>query len=173
MAENNHTLSSPLDSVRIIAAPEHDPLLETQAWVLEEDTFLVLSPPPATIKIPSESMVQIMIEAIDSLPVLPGSIVVKKGYPLRLLAVVHDLNHEPTWRVEWIGTAYQKLFKECDERRIHTVALPLLGTVHGSLDENIASELLLHSLRQASPLYLRTLQLIKPGKKEDQVYTME
>ncbi len=158
-------------SVRIVAAPPDAPPFSIDAIAAEEDTFLVLSA-AKTVSAPSEHIIRIMTQIIETLPVAPGSVVVKNGPPVRLLAIVHDLDREPSWREDWISQALDMIFRETVTRNFHSVALPLLGTVHGSFDIRHFLNLLKDVLERIPPGGLKRLWLIVPQGASRRVIQM-
>lgn len=64
----------------------------------------------------------------------PGSVVVRGRRRLRLYAVVHDLEREPSWREAWVGAALDEVLRVVAERAIRSLVLPPLGAVHGRLE---------------------------------------
>ena len=151
-----------IGSVRIVAAPEDQPPFPVEAVVFEEDTYLVLS--AGWDKIESDDHpVVILTEAFDAKPEEPGSVVVYEDSPLRFLAVVYDLDQEPSWREEWVERAIEGIFREAERRRLQTIALPFMGTKHGSLEKERFLLLLRGFLeRNCSPYPLR-VWLALPG----------
>jgi len=150
-----------LGSVDIVAAPEHNPPFTVDAVAFEEDTFLVLSA-DRRVHAPKEPLVRLMTRVIETRPETPGSVLVKGKRPLRLLAIVHDLNQEPSWREEWIASALEGIFRETESRRLGSIALPFLGTLHGSLKKERFVELLRCALERMSPNHLKRLWLLVP-----------
>ena len=100
--------------------------------------------------------------AHDAVPTPPGTVVVQKGYPLKLLAVVHDLESEPTWNEEWVSKAMAGVLRQADRLRLRSLGLPFLGTVHGRLSEKRCLELLWSVLEAGSPETLERLWLVAP-----------
>ncbi len=151
-----------IGSVRIFAAPEDRPPFPVEAVALEEDTYLVLS--AGWDKIESDDHpVVILTEAFEAKPEEPGSVVVTGDSPLRFLAVVYDFDLEPSWREEWVERALEGIFGEAERRRLQTIALPFLGTKHGSLGKERFLLLLRKFLeRNPSPYPLR-VWLALPG----------
>jgi len=151
-----------IGSVRIVAAPEDQPPFPVEAVVFEEDTYLVLS--AGWDKIESDDHpVVILTEAFDAKPEEPGSVVVTEDSPLHFLAVVYDLDQEPSWREEWVERAIEGIFREAERRRLQTIALPFMGTKHGSLEKERFLLLLRGFLeRNCSPYPLR-VWLALPG----------
>jgi hypothetical protein len=143
-----------IGSVRIVAAPEDQPPFPVEAMVFEEDTYLVLS--AGWEKIESDDHpLAVMVEALETEPEKPGRVVVYEENPLRFLAVVHDLDQEPSWREDWIEKALEEVFREAERRKLQRIALPFLGTKHGSLEKKRFAALFRESLKHypsAGPL---------------------
>jgi len=155
----------PLDicvgTLRIVAAPKHRPPFKVAAMAFEEDTFLVMSA-EQVVRAPRESLMKVMTRVIETRPEIPGTVLVRGKRPLRLLAVVHDLNQEPSWREEWIADCLERIFAEAESRRLRSIALPFLGTIHGRLETGRFVELLGHALNQTALTHLERLWLVVP-----------
>lgn len=151
-----------LGSVRIVAAPEDRPPFQVDAVAFEEDTLLVLSADPQ-VRDPYKHLMQVMTQVIETRPETPGSVLVKGKSPLHLLAIVHDLNQEPSWREEWIASALDGIFREAESRKLRSIALPFLGTLHGSLEKQRFVVLLRGVLERISANHLKRLWLIVPA----------
>jgi len=135
---------------------------EVGAEVKEEDTFLVLSAEPV-LKAPNESLPHLLIRALGTLPKPPRSVVVQRGRPLRLLAVVHDLECDPTWREDWVAAALDGIFSIAAERRLQSLALPMLTARHGKLRPQRFITLVATAQRRAKPEFPRRIWLELPG----------
>ena len=151
-----------LGSVGIVAAPIDTPPFTVDAMAFEEDTFLVLSA-DRKVRDRGEPLMRVMTRVIETRPETPGSVLVKGKRPLHLLAIVHDLNQEPSWKEEWIATALQGIFRETERRKLGSIALPFLGTLHGSLEKGRFVELLRCTLERISPKHLKRLWLVVPA----------
>ena len=147
--------------VRIVAAARHRPPFPIDAMVVEEDTFLVLSA-DRRVKAVKENLLRLMTEIIETKPKELGSIIVRNKRPLQFLAIVHDLNQEPSWKEEWIGKALEEIFQEVERRRLKSLALPLLGTLYGSLEKSRFAVLLRDALLQTTFQHLKQLWLVVP-----------
>jgi hypothetical protein len=130
-----------------------------EAIVAEEDTFLVLSADP-TPRETHEPPERLLAQVREIEPVAPGSVVVREGSPPKFLAVVHDLNEEPSWKEEWVQDALNEVFRKIDELRLESIALPMLGTVHGSLEPRRFAKLLRKTLLHTSLTHLATIWLM-------------
>ena len=153
----------------IVAAPDNRPPFKVDAVAVEEDTFLVMSA-DRRVQDPKEPFIKIMTRVIETQPKAPGSVFVRGGSSsLRFLAVFHDLNQEPTWREEWIIGALEAIFQEAERRGFRSVALPFLGTLHGSLDKERFLILLRSVLEKIPVNHLKRVWLVVPGKTSSKI----
>ena len=148
-------------NLRIVAAPKDRCPFPADGVAFEEDTLLVMSAEPV-VRAPKESLMRVMTRVIETRPETPGTVLVRGKRPLRLLAVVHDLNQEPSWREEWVGDCLEKIFIEAESRKLRSLALPFLGTLHGRLERGRFLELLRHALSQTVLTHLECLWLVVP-----------
>ena len=157
-------------TLRIVAAPKDNQPFPVDAVAFEEDTFLVLSAETAIHK-PKESLMQVMTKVIETRPETPGSVLVEGNRPLRMLAIVHDLNREPTWREEWVVSALKGIFQEVERRRLGSLALPFIGTLHGKLGKERFICMLREVLECIEFKHLRNLWLVVPSKTKRSTLT--
>lgn len=150
-------------SVKIVASSEDKQPFPVEALALEEDTFLVLSADPV-VREPREHPLRVIYEARKAVPEEPGTVIVKETSPLKFLAIVHDLNQDPTWREEWVISCLIDVLRESEQRRLRSLALPLLGTKHGSLTEKRFLTILKAVLKSTPLRYLDRIWLIVPAK---------
>jgi hypothetical protein len=148
-----------IGSVRVVAAPEWAAPFEVEAIAREEDTFLVLSADP-TVRDPGEPLMKVLTAALESEPQPPGSVVVRPGRPLELLAVVHDLALDPTWKEEWVVLAIDAVLAETRERELRSIAVPPLGAVHGTMAVQRFVALLAAALRRGPTGRLERLWIV-------------
>ena len=159
--QGGHYFEIPHGLYRIVSAPEENPPFDVDAVVYEEDTYLVLSADPR-VREPRDHPVKIMTKLIETTPETPGSVLVRGKFPLRFLAIIHDFNQEPTWREEWIASALNGIFKEAENRKLTSVALPMLGCLHGTLDKQRFFGLLRSAATQSTQRHLKRIWLITP-----------
>jgi hypothetical protein len=150
-------------SLKIVAAPKDNQPFPVDAVAVEEDTFLVLSAETA-VREPKESLLRVMAKVIETRPEMPGSVLVKGKRPLRMLAVVHDLNQEPTWKMEWVENALRGIFQEIESRKLRSLALPFIGTLHGNLGKGQFVGMLRDVLAGMEFKHLRKVWLVVPFK---------
>jgi hypothetical protein len=146
-------------SIEITLANAEAPPSEVEALVFEEDTFLVLSAGDVVVE-PEEPRARVLANAYASQATAPGSVLVQSGKPLRLLAVVHDLSRTPSCQEEWVAAALAAGLRESEAHGLRTLALPLLGRVHGELELERFLTLLHDALAQVQPRSLERLWLL-------------
>ncbi len=93
---------------------------------------------------------RVLTEVLEARPEAPGSVVERRGRPPRWLAVVHDLAGNPTWHEPWIEAALGEVLCRAARRRLRSLALPLLGTVHGRLPRRRCLELIHRAVDRAA-----------------------
>jgi hypothetical protein len=118
--------------VRIVAAPQDRRPFPVAAVVLEEDTNLLMSA-SAEIRDPVQSFGDLLREMAAFQALAPGDVVVQAGSPLRLLAVIHDIEQTPTWKEAWVESALCRLLKETERLGLDSLCLPVLGALHGGM----------------------------------------
>lgn len=145
----------------IIQFTETDPaLLNVDAVVEEQDTNLILGKSP------------IILDTIESFPALVkkmeqqtrevvGNVLVKQSIPIRFIAIVYDVEHTPIGKTVWIEEAIRNILAQCDKYRIKTLAMPLLGTSYGKLEEENIIQLLQDSLIQNRQQTLKKILIYK------------
>ncbi len=148
--------------VRIVAAPKTSPPFDVEALAFEEDTWLIMSADPKICE-PEEHPIRLMTEFIEEQPKPIGSVLVTGRNPIRFLAIVHDVNQVPTLKEEWVESALKEIFEKAEQRKIRSLGLPLLGTLHGRLEKQRFVALLSRSLIQSSFKFLRCIWLITPA----------
>lgn len=151
-----------IGSINIVASPENKPPFKVDAVAVEEDTFLIMSA-DRRVRDPKEPLMKVMSRVIATRPKTPGCVLVKGRSPLHLLAIVHDLNENPSWREEWIISALGEIFREAERRKLGSIAIPFLGTLHGSLDKQRFLALLRSVVERISANSVKRLWLVVPA----------
>ena len=147
------------DGRLVVIAPTGAPPFDLDARVLEEDTFRIMSADPEWAP-PEVHPLRLMNELQHYEPERPGSVVVQAGQPLRMLAIVHDVNCDPTWRAEWIAAALRQVMREVARRRLQALGLPLLGRQFGRMPRAAWADLLAGVLADMREPYPRRLWLM-------------
>jgi len=114
--------------------------------------------------------VQIMTNVINTRPEKPGTVIVRGKHPLLLLAIVHDFNQEPSWTEKWIVSALNEIFRVAENQNLTSIAIPLLGTLHGSLKKQHFIVLLSRALKRVSFSHLKRIWLIVPPGTSSKIF---
>lgn len=117
----------------VTAALRRNQPFPVDALVLEEDTWFALSAEPVA-RAPDVHPIRAMTEAWEMQPAVPGSVHLRAGWPVRVLAVVHDLTLEPSWREEWIRSALRDALETAQRRGWQALGIEPLGCVHGRFE---------------------------------------
>lgn len=139
-------------------APPH-----VQAYVIEQDTALLLEAPrliTLSWSDSSDSIEQLLINTLTAPLAQPGSVIIKPGPPLQLLAIIHELEAEPTWQIDWIRNALLEILQIVEFYQISTIAMPLLGSVYGRFAPEQFFQLLQETLLTTTPASLKQIWLL-------------
>ena len=150
-----------MGSLTILASLEKNPPFPVDAIAMEEDTYLVLSA-DRNVRHVREPLIKVMTRVINTQPKRPGSVIVQEGNPLRLLAVIHDLNEEPSWREDWVTRALEGVFHEAEMRKLRSIGIPFLGTLHGTMEKGRFLTLIRSSIESIHLHHLKRLWLMVP-----------
>ena len=149
------------DDLTIVAAPIDYAPFACQAHVVEQDTYLLLGQ-QTNLNDPGKPAWFLANTLEQEKTYSPGSVVSKSHAPYRLQAVIHDIERDPTYCIETVKLAYHNVMKIVQIRQLFSLAMPLLGTVHGKLSINESILLLMDVLNNRSPDALKKLWLIIP-----------
>jgi hypothetical protein len=115
-------------SVTITVSPAQP--FTVSVFAYEEDTSLILST-AARVQSLQDHPLRVMTALVDAPTYPPGTVLPRGGSPLRLFAVVHDLEQEPSTRDEWILRALENVLSFCRTNHVIALGLDPLGAVHG------------------------------------------
>jgi hypothetical protein len=104
-----------------------------QALVVEQDSGLLLdenSPFPLTLE--GKAAPSDILQAPE-FDYPPGTVLPKRGQPLRLYTVIHDLERHPSWSAATLELALDNLFALLPMLGISRLAMPALAHRHGAL----------------------------------------
>ena len=150
-----------LGDISIVAAPRSNPPFSYQAIVEEQDTHLILGEQQGLTDPGKPAWY--LANTLDMVkPYELGTVVVKGHSPHHLLAVVHDVEQTPTLSPESVTQAYQTVLQIRQSMQLTSLAMPLLGTVHGHLSEHESLQRLRECLLQGPTAGLQRLWLILP-----------
>jgi hypothetical protein len=146
----------------VVARAGSGPEIELDAVVVEDDTYRVLGA-DRVVKETAEPLGRLLMEAAEHESETPGTIVVEEGTaPLRIHAVVYDLDAEPMCREEWAAAALAAVVEECVGRGLRSLAMPPLGVRLDALAPDRSIALLAEALAAAPPGGLEMIWLAVP-----------
>ncbi len=157
--------------LRIVASPEHSPPFDVDAIAYEEDTFLIMSADTEIVD-PGKNIMTLMTNLIEIEPEPLGSVKIISGNPIKFLAIIHDVDREPTWEEEWIENSLREIFLEIEKRKLSSFALPLLGTLYGNIEIEGFLTILKRIIEKASIKNLRHLWLIVPDRSSRDIINL-
>lgn len=141
-----------------IGDSETGPVFTADAQVIEEDTWQVLSA-DADLREVDEHPIRLMTALIDQEALSIGDLVMRGK---RWYVVIYDFDQEPICRREWVETALIRLLGHACERRLSSMAMPLLGCAHDCMEWKESLELLIGLLQQTPLGSLRHIWLEIP-----------
>ena len=134
-----------INGIDIVVASKRVVPFDVDAVVEEQDTALVLSKPDIIYE--PDKPAWLLANKLESQSLLKPGTVIKHGVkPLRLLAIVHDLDQEPSWSSEWISQSLDNIVKISSEHNLSVIQLPVLGSEHGRFELNEFLQLLVQTV---------------------------
>jgi len=137
------------------------------AVVVEEDIWQILAADPEFTPC-SEHPIRIWTELLDAKPVPAGTVLLREGWPLTLVAVVYDFDAFPCCRSRWISIVLVKIFRSCRERQVRSLLLPLPGVRHGRLSLRKSLRLVIRALKHDKDSGLRRVLLACNSEEEEE-----
>lgn len=117
------------------------------AFVEEQDTSLALSE-FTEFHDPGELPVWYLGHKAASEPGRKtGSVVIHDYNPYVFQAIIHDLDEDPTWHVEWITEALDSIYSLTLDKGITSLRIPALGHVHGRMPLEDSIKLIMNRLK--------------------------
>jgi len=156
--------------IEIAIATNHFPPFAINAVIEEQDTSLVLGETDK-IRDPGGKPSWYLANIAETQSLLsPGHVIVRDTHPLRLQAIVHDLDQDPICRASWISQVLQEIIAISAKRNIHALQLPLLGTRYGGVGFRQFIDMLLDELTQEDPTSLKKLWLVSPEQQCQNIF---
>ncbi len=158
--------------IEIAVASAQFPPFSANAVVEEQDTSLVLGE-SNEITDPGNKPVWYFANKLQSLAALtPGEIIVRKSRPVRIQAIVHDLDQEPTCQEVWVEQAIEKIISVTNTHTIYSLQMPVLGTRYGDLETTQVILFVLKTLTLQRPTALRKLWLVTTEQECESVFQL-
>lgn len=159
-----------VNGVEIVIAPDSLPPFNVSAVVEEQDVALILSE-AKEIQQPDDKPIWYLSHKLESQPVqTPGSVIIRYETPLRLLAIVHDFDRDPSWKAEWVASALQNIFKLAEKKDITSLQLPVLGAQYGRFDLYDFLKLLVLELTKRQKNNLKRIWLLMLSEDCDKAF---
>lgn len=158
--------------VTIAVAPDDLPPFSIDAVVEEQDTALVLGD-LGEVRDPGPQASWFFANKLESQTLVqPGGVLIRPGNPKRMLAIVHDLDKDPSWRAEWIAQALGNMLALAEPSGINAIALPILGAKHGRISAERFIAILLDVLRHSREHSVRNIWLRAPARDCEYLYEL-
>lgn len=152
-----------INQLSIHIAPEQCPPFDVVAKIEEQDTSLILEPGDTINEYNDDKPVWYLsnTQALQETH-QTGNVIIKHGQPLRLLAIIHDLDNSPSWREDWIKLALETSFSILNDREITSVALPCFGRHFKNFETQDFIRPLAYVIQKSNYPYPRKIWLIVP-----------
>ncbi len=129
------------------------------AVVIEQDTYQLLG--VGTILDEPETGIKSLAQEIeDQEPLTPGEVLVTDTKPVKLTAIVYDIEQEPICSASWVKLALEKILYVTADRSLNTLRLPMLGCTYGNITPLTFIKLLRDTLRANPQDQLKRIILI-------------
>ena len=168
MAQNNIKLVWDINQSRvtvhgadIIVLPDQRATPNVDGVVEEQDTALILGEPEKITDSDNKPSWVLANQLETQKLQTPGSIIKRRAQPLRLLAIVHDFDNEPSWRSDWIKRALDNVLYTCKADNLKSIRLPVLGARYGKFELKTFLSLLVSALEK-HPGALNEICLVVP-----------
>ena len=156
--------------IEIAIATTHFPPFDVYAIVEEQDTSLVLGE-TNEIRDPGDKPAWYIANILQKQTLLsPGHVIIRDTKPLRLQAILHDLDQAPIFREPWIILALQQIIDVTEKRKISSLQMPLLGTRYGGIEVRQFINLLLNKIAKEKIAFLKKLWLVSPEQQCQQIF---
>jgi hypothetical protein len=142
--------------------------LHLDAVVFEEDTHLILTL-DRVMTHGEVHPIRLMTELHAARPHTPGSLIINDS---SWYGVVIDLDREKICTAEWIDTAYEQVGRRISLKRIQTIGVHLLGTIHGKMDVDFCLDRFVSAVGCWRCESLKEVWLIVSDKSELTTHTL-
>jgi hypothetical protein len=155
-----------IGAIAIYSAPREHPPFDCQAMVVEQDTNLILGEQTTLVE-PNKPAWYLANTLERDQPVYkPGDVIIKRGPPMQLLAVIHDIEQQPSCDNDSLKLAWQNLMTIVTQNNIKTLATPALGSVYGKIKLEESLRLLGQAIHDYTPPCLEKIWLILPAHQQ-------
>jgi len=164
VVDDTFSFATTVGPVEIVAAGPEGPPFAVDAFVEEQDTCLMLGT-EAVMRDTREGYPLLVKKMIGQKPRAMSEVIVTGDRPLRLTAIVYDIDQKTICREDWISDALKNIFNLCRQHKVRFLAMPLLGTLHGKIGKEQFLDLLKSALSGCNSVYPEKIWLvIKSGE---------
>ena len=161
-----------VNQVELAIAPAKFPPFTVGAIIEEQDTALILDESDE-IRDPGNKPLWFYANKLDQQSLLdPGQVITRDTQPLRLQAIIHDLESEPICNELWIFQAIQQAFEIAENRQISALLCPLLGCKFGKIAPRQFFSLLLEIVNRQRPAPVERLWISVPEENCETVFNI-
>lgn len=137
--------------MELAIAPAKFPPFSVGAVIEEQDTALILDESDE-IRDPGQKPPWFYANKLDQQTLLePGQVITRDTQPLRLQAIIHDLESDPICNELWIFQAVQQAIEVAENRKIDALQIPLLGCKFGKIKPTQFFAILLEIINRQRP----------------------
>lgn len=158
--------------MEIAIAPTKFPPFAVGAVIEEQDTALILDE-NTEIRSPGQKPPWFYANKLDQQTLLePGQVITRDTQPLRLQAIIHDLESDPICNELWIFQAFQQSLEIAEQREIKSLQTPLLGFKFGKIKPTQFFALLLEILNRQRPAPIAHLWICVPEENCEEIFSI-
>jgi len=161
-----------VNQVEIAVAPAKFPPFAVGAVIEEQDTALLLDD-SNELRDPGQKPLWFYANKLDHQTLLnPGQVVTRDTQPLRLQAIIHDLESEPICNELWVFQAIQQTMEIVENRKIEAIQTPPLGCRFGKLKYDQFFAILLEIITRQRPAPVARIWINIPEENCETVFTL-
>ena len=161
-----------INHVELAIAPAKLAPFPVGAVVEEQDTALILDESDE-IRDPGQKPPWFYANKLERQALLtPGQVITRDTQPLRLQAIIHDLESEPICNELWIFQALQQTIDIAELRKIDSLRMPLLGCKFGKLLPSQFFAILLEIITRQRPAPINRLWLTVAEEDCEKIFNL-
>lgn len=161
-----------VNQVEIAIAPGKFPPFPVSAVIEEQDTALIMDE-SNVIRDPGKKPPWFYANKLDQQALLePGQVVIRDTLPLRLQAIIHDLESDPICNELWVFQAFQQTMEIVETRKIFAIQMPLLGCKFGKLKQEQFFAIFLEIISRQRPAPVEKIWINVPEENCENVFSL-
>ena len=161
-----------VNQVEIAIAPGKFPPFSVGAVIEEQDTALLLDE-TSVIRDPGEKPLWFYANKLEQQTLIePGKVITRDTQPLRLQAIIHDLESDPVCNELWVFQAFQQSLEIAEHHEIDAIQTPPLGYKFGKLDYEQFFSIMLEIINRQRPALVKKIWINIPEENCENVFTL-